>query len=73
MIEDSNDINKAFNYLREDQDALAVKNGVPNLDVSEILYINAGGRIVSVTRYTMSQIKGKCCGIFSAGCRTSYF
>ena len=33
-------------------------NGVPNVDVSEILYINAVGRIMSVTRDTMDQIKG---------------
>ena len=59
MIEDSNDINKAFNYLREEQDALAVKNGVPNLDESEILYSNASCRIMSVTWDTMAQINRK--------------
>ena len=36
-------INKGFKYLREDQDALAVENGVLDVDGSEILDINAGG------------------------------
>ena len=49
MIEDINDIHKVFKYLREDQYELAAKNGVPNLDASEILYINAGGSIMYVT------------------------
>ena len=49
MIEDINDIHKVFKYLREDQYELAAKNRVPNLDASEILYINAGGSIIYVT------------------------
>ena len=57
MIEDSNDINKVFKYLREEQYALATKNGVPNLDASNIPYINAGGSIMSVTKENMVHIK----------------
>ena len=34
MIEDSNNIKKVFRYIREYQDSLAAKNGVPNLDTS---------------------------------------
>ena len=49
MIEDINDIYKVFKYLRDDQYELAAKNWVPNLDASEILYINAGGSIMYVT------------------------
>ena len=59
IIKDSNDIHKSFKYIREDQYAPADQNGVPNLDASEIIYINAGGSIISVTRYTMYQIKGE--------------
>ena len=55
---DSNDINKVFKYLREYQDSLVVKNRVPNIDASKILYINACVRIMSVTRDSMAQING---------------
>ena len=51
-------INKGFKDLREDQDALAVKNGVIDVDGSEIMDINAGGVIMFVTRDTLTQIKG---------------
>ena len=59
MIEDINDIHKVFKYLREDQYELAAKKWVPNLDASEILYINAGGSIMYVTLDTMDHIKGE--------------
>ena len=59
MIEDIHDIHKVFKYLRDDQYELAAKNGVPNLDASEILYINAGGIIMYVTLDTMDHIKGE--------------
>ena len=36
-------INKVFNDLREEQDSLAIENGVLDVDGSEILDINAGG------------------------------
>ena len=54
-----NQIQKIFEELREDQDALAAENGVIDVDGSEILDINAGGIIISVTRDTLTQIKGK--------------
>ena len=59
MIEDINDIYKVFKYLRDDQYELAAKNWVPNLDASEILYINAGGSIMYITLDTMDHIKGE--------------
>ena len=59
MIEDSNNINNVFKYIREYQDALAANNGVPNLDTSDIIYINAGFSIMYVTRENMDHIKGK--------------
>ena len=54
-----NQIQKIFEELREDQDALAAENGVIDVDGSEILDINAGGIIISVTRDTLTHIKGK--------------
>ena len=73
MIEDSNDINDVFKYHIEDQYALAAQNGVPNLDELDILYINTVGSIMYVTRNTMDHIKGKFCGVSSAGCGINDF
>jgi len=53
-----NQIHEGFEELREDQDALAAENGVLDVDGSEILDINAGGVIISVSRDTLTQIKG---------------
>ena len=53
-----NQIHEGFEELREDQDALAAENGGLDADGSEILDINAGGIIISVTRDTLTQIKG---------------
>ena len=44
--------------MGEEQGAFAAKNGVPNADGLEILDINAGGKITSVTRDTLNQMKG---------------
>ena len=55
---DKNQIHEGFEELREDQDAFAIENGVLDVDGSEILDINAGGVIMSVTRNTLTQIKG---------------
>ena len=57
---DKNKILEGFEELREDQDALAAKNSVLNVDGSVILDINAGGVIISVSRDTLTHIKGKC-------------
>ena len=54
----NNQIHEGFEELREDQDALAAKNGMLDVNVSEILDINVGGVIISVTRYTLTLIKG---------------
>ena len=51
-------IAKGFKYLKEVQGALAAENGVLDVDGLEILDINAGGSIISVTRGTLTQIKG---------------
>ena len=51
-------ITKGFEDLREDQDALAAENGGLDVDGSDILEINAGGVVMSVTRDTLTQIKG---------------
>ena len=51
-------IGKVFDYLKEYQDSLAVENRVIDVNGSEILDINAGGIIISVTRDTLTQIKG---------------
>ena len=53
-----NKIHEGFEELREDQDTLASENGVLDFDGSEILDINAGGVIMSVTRDTLTLIKG---------------
>ena len=53
-----NQIHEGFEELREDQDTLAAENGVLDFDGSEILDINAGGVIMSVTRDTLTLIKG---------------
>ena len=51
-------IAQEFKDLKEERDALAAENGVPDVDGSETLKINAGGNIISVTRDTLTQIKG---------------
>ena len=53
-----NKIHEGFEELREDQDTLAAENGVLDVNGSEILEINAGGVIMSVTRDTLTLIKG---------------
>ena len=52
-------IAQEFKDLKEERDALAAENGVPDVDGSETLKINAGGNIISVTRDTLTQIKEK--------------
>ena len=47
-----------FEELREDQYSFAVENGVLDVYGSEIMDINEGGVITSLTRDTLSQIKG---------------
>ena len=59
MREDSNNINTSFKDLIEEQDSLAAKNWVPNVDGLKILDINAGGSIISITRNTINHIMGK--------------
>ena len=51
-------IAKGFKDLKEFQDSLTAKNRVLDVDGSDILDINAGGSIISVTRGTLTQIKG---------------
>ena len=50
-------INKAFKDLRDDQDALAAKNWLLDVEGLKILDINTGGVMMSVTRDTLTQIK----------------
>ena len=59
MREDSNNINTGFKYLIEEQDPLAAKKWVPNVDGLKILDINAGGSIISITRNNMTHITGE--------------
>ena len=58
LSEARNRISKGFEDLKEDQGAFAVENGLLDVKRSEILDINAGGSIISVTRGTLTQIKG---------------
>ena len=53
-----NQIHEVFKELREDQNALAIKNCGIDVNILEILDINAGGVIMSVTRDTLTHIKG---------------
>ena len=52
-------INNFFEDLKKDQDALATGKGGIDVDGSEILDINAGGVVMSVTKDTLTHIKGK--------------
>ena len=58
MGESRDRINKGFNNMIKYQDSLAVESGGIDVNGSEILDINAGGVIMSVTRDTLTQIKG---------------
>ena len=58
LNEARNKIAKGFKDLREDQDTFATDNGVLDVDGSEILDINAGGVMMSVTQDILTQIKG---------------
>ena len=58
LKEARDNINNGFKELSKDQDDLATKNGRCDIDISEILKINAGGIIISVTRDTLTHIKG---------------
>ena len=58
LSEARNKIAKGFEDLREYQDTFAAKNEVPGVDRSDILNINAGGVMMSVTSYTLIHIKG---------------
>ena len=51
-------LTKFLKDLNEDQDSLAAKNGVINVDGSDILEINSGGSIIYGTRDSLTQIKG---------------
>ena len=58
LEESKKEILNGLKYMGEEQGAFAAKNGVPNADGLEILDINAGGKITSVTRDTLNQMKG---------------
>ena len=58
LKEARDEIKIGFKNLSEEQDTLAAKNGKCDVDGSEILNINAGGEIISVTQDTLTQIKG---------------
>ena len=53
LIEARDPIAKGSEDLKEFQDALAAKNRVPGVNGLKILDINADGRIISVTQYTL--------------------
>ena len=46
-----------FKDLNKERDTLAADNGICDVDGSEILKINAGGGIISMTRDALTQIK----------------
>ena len=52
-------INNCLEDLKKDQDALATRNSGINVDGLEILDINAGRVVMSVTKDILTQIKGK--------------
>ena len=58
MKEARDEIKNGFKNLTEEQDTLAAENGKCDVDRSKILNINSGGRIVSVTWDTLTQIMG---------------
>ena len=58
LKESRDEIENGFKNLSEEQETLAAENGKFDVDVSEILKINAGGGIISVTWDTLMQIKG---------------
>ena len=68
LRESRGQISQGFEDLREEREALTVENGVIDADGSEILRINAGGEIISVTRDTLTQIKGTRLEALSCGC-----
>ena len=43
---------------RKKQEPLAIQNGLPDIDKSEILKISKAGNIVSMNQYTLMQIRG---------------
>ena len=49
LVEARDNINKGFEDMKKYQDALAAKNSGLNVDGSDILYINTGGFLMSVT------------------------
>lgn len=49
---------QAYDNLKEERDSLARENDGDRASEADLLEINAGGRIVSVTRRTLTQIKG---------------
>ena len=58
LKEARDEIEKGFNNLSKEQDTLATKNSKCDVDISEILKIKDGVEIMSVTRDTLTQIKG---------------
>ena len=58
LKESRDEIENGFKNLSEEQETLAAENGKFDVDGSEILKINAGGEIISVTWDTLMQIKG---------------
>ena len=60
VLSDTNNyIINVFKDLIENQYSLDTNNGVLDVNMSEVIYINAGGSIISQTRYTLTHIKGK--------------
>ena len=51
-------ISHGFEDLRYEREALTAENSVIDANGSKILRIKAGGEIISVTRDTLTQIKG---------------
>jgi len=56
-IEDSK-IKDSYKELKQQQDEMALNHGGANVDSSDLLDICAGGKIITVTRGTLTQLQG---------------
>jgi len=55
---ESDKIQQGYDDLKRQQDEMNINNGGANVDSSDILDISAGGKIITVTRGTLTQLEG---------------
>lgn len=70
---EGNNIQQGYEDLKRQQDEIALNHGGTDVNNTNILHISAGGKIITATRGTLTQLEGtSLAALLVVGGRTSY-